>query len=276
MKLAATYLIMTGLVLSVGARSEGAASEDKPYSTIVERNMFGLVPIPPPDVGPPPTPVDPPPKITFNGIMTIFGRDQALFKVVNKPKAGQPAKEDAYVLAEGERQDDIEVVKINKATGMVTFNNHGEVQELSLAPADASAGAAPALAAGGGNNYFARAGAPPVPMSLAERAALRRAQAQGRNLPVSPSGNPAMAGGAVGGSPDANGAAPGGFNTPINSSQIYHPELEQNDSMTPEQNVLLIEAQRMKYLQDNDPRAPMMPPTPITGQVLNSSMDPQQ
>src|SRR5580700_7335033 len=141
MRVAGPCFIAAALVFSATARSQDAGAAgatdtadaaNKPYATIVARNMFGLLPIPPPDTNPPAPPVDPPPKITLNGIMTIFGRDQALYKVANKPKPGQQAKEDAYVLSEGERQDDIEVIKINHMDGIVTFNNHGTVQELPL------------------------------------------------------------------------------------------------------------------------------------------------
>src|SRR5580704_12750845 len=107
MRFAGPCFIVGALLLSAGARAQDTDTTDKPYASIVARNMFGLLPIPPPDTNPPAPPVDPPPKITLNGIMTIFGRDQALFKVASKPKAGQPAKDDSYVLAEGERQDDI-------------------------------------------------------------------------------------------------------------------------------------------------------------------------
>src|SRR6185312_2468136 len=74
-----------------------AAATDNPYTPIVTRNIFGLVPIP---VGPPPetAPATPPPKITPNGIMTIFGKLQALFKVAGVTKPGQPPKEESYVL----------------------------------------------------------------------------------------------------------------------------------------------------------------------------------
>jgi hypothetical protein len=78
--------------------------------------------------------VDPPPKITPNGIMTIFGRLQALFKVAAKVKPGQPPKEDAFVLAEGERQDGIEVKKINQPDGIVTFDNHGRFKNWRWCP----------------------------------------------------------------------------------------------------------------------------------------------
>jgi hypothetical protein len=140
------------------AETEAVAS-DLPYSTIVARNMFGLVPIPPPpppDQGPPP---DPPPKITPNGIMTIFGKKQALFKVADKPKPGQPQKDTSHVLSEGEREDDIEVVKIDSENNTITFNNHGEVQELVVVDAGATGGAP-----GGGGGPGAAGPGPGGPM----------------------------------------------------------------------------------------------------------------
>ena len=124
-----------------------AASSENPYTPIVTRNVFGLVPIP---VGPPPTtaPATPPPKITPNGIMTIFGKLQALFKVAGTAKPGQPAKEESYIMGVGERQDDIEVQKIDEKAAIITFNNHGTIQKLPLIAGTATGGE-PAPAPGG-------------------------------------------------------------------------------------------------------------------------------
>jgi len=60
--------------------------------------------------------------------MTIFGKHQALFKV---SVAAKPAKEDNYILAEVEQQDDVTVTRIDVKSGVVTFNNRGEVQPLT-------------------------------------------------------------------------------------------------------------------------------------------------
>jgi hypothetical protein len=73
--------------------------------------------------------------------MNIFGKDQALFKVANKTKHGQPAKEHSYILAEGDCQDGITVVKINLCGGIIIFDNHGITQELALIPGKDSASA---------------------------------------------------------------------------------------------------------------------------------------
>lgn len=122
-----------GLMLNISARAGETVPPNNPYGPIVARNVFGLNP---PGPVAPPDPGEPPPKITPNGIMSIFGQLQVLFKVT--PKAGQPgAKEDSYVLSEGQGQDDIEVTHIDEKAGMITFNNHGVVQEIPLANAPA-------------------------------------------------------------------------------------------------------------------------------------------
>jgi hypothetical protein len=125
-----------GLVLDTGLRAEDVVPPDNPYSPIVMRNVFDLNPLPPP--GAAQANVEPPPKIALNGIISHLGHWQVLFKVNIPPKPGQPAKERAYILGEGQQQDDIEVVKIDAKTQIVTFNNHGMVQELPLIVANAS------------------------------------------------------------------------------------------------------------------------------------------
>ena len=145
------------------AEPDAAAAADKPYASIVARNMFGLLPIPPAAPVDEKPPVDVP-KITPNGIITIFGRKEALFKVPVKPKPGQPPKDQSYVLGEGEMQDEITVVKINDAESIVTFNNHGTIQELPLVVAANTSGPGPGGGPGGPGNPFAggRSGVSPA------------------------------------------------------------------------------------------------------------------
>ena len=136
-----------GLVLNAGLRAADTVSPDHPYAPIVTRNVFNIHP--PPPVDPNKQPDVPLPKITPNGIMSVFGHLQALFKVAIPPKQGQPAREQTYMLSEGQQQDDIEVVKIDATTQVVTFDNHGTVQELPLTVANAS-GPGPSGAVPGG------------------------------------------------------------------------------------------------------------------------------
>jgi hypothetical protein len=127
--------------------SASSAVANSPYATILARNSFGLLPIRiAPPAGMPLS--EAPPTITLTGAMSIFGKDQALFKVAHTAKHGQPAKEDSYVLAEGEGQDGITVVKINLLNGIITFDTHGITQELALLPAKDS-GSSGGLGGGG-------------------------------------------------------------------------------------------------------------------------------
>src|SRR5712672_2533613 len=79
-------------------RADDLAVSGNPYSTITERNVFALVPIPVVVPGSDTPPPDPPPKITINGMMTIFGKPQVLLKFTPKALPGQPAKEVSLVL----------------------------------------------------------------------------------------------------------------------------------------------------------------------------------
>ena len=151
-----------GLVLNTGLRADDLVSADNPYASIVSRNVFDIHP--PPPVDPNAQPAEPPPKITPNGIVSTFGHLQVLFKVAIPAKPGVPAKDQSYILSEGQAQDDIEVTKINEPNGVVTFNNHGTVQELPLVVGTASGptGPAPGGPAPGPGPNLARPGFAPV------------------------------------------------------------------------------------------------------------------
>jgi hypothetical protein len=240
--------VLDGLVFT--ALAGPAAVTENPYTPIVTRNVFGLVPIP---VGPPsnPAPDTPLPKITPNGIMTIFGKLQALFKVVATTKPGQPAKEESYVLGVGERQDDIEVQKIDDQKAVITFNNHGTIQELPLIVGTATGGE-PAAAAPGQlpvlpimrPGIAPGAGGAPTTIGFGGRF--------GRNNNVSETGNLGN-----GGAPGFGGA---GAATAGNANST--------EQLSPEARVIMMEAQRAQWLKQGNPAAAIIPPTPITQEVI--------
>ncbi len=123
-------LILSSVVLSAGLWTLDADVAGSPYRGIVERNVFNLrPPPPPPDNTPPPVP---PPKITLTGITTILGNKRALMKALEPPRPPEPAKEVSYILAEGQRDGDVEVIAIDERAGSVKVNNHGTIQELSF------------------------------------------------------------------------------------------------------------------------------------------------
>lgn len=251
MRFAGHFIVCLLLVGFSPVRAQDAAAAGNPYLPIVARNVFALVPIPTVDPASLAPPAEPPPKITPNGIMTLFGKVQVLFKVANKPPAGQPAKEDSYVMGEGERQDEIEVVKIDGKAGLVTFNNHGTVQELALVAAK-SGGGAPAPGGVPGAPGF------PLPRGAS---------------PTSGSGRfgrpPANADPNLTTRASANNGAAAGFGNAGNagnssSSRIYNPAAETTETLSPEAQVIMMEAQRAQWKEQGNPAAAIIPPTPLT------------
>jgi len=271
MKIAGLSLIAAVVLIAPSAWCEEASSADTPYASIVARNMFGLVPIPPPDPNAGKPPADPPPKITPTGIMTIFGRDQALFRVANKPRPGQPAKEDAYVLSEGERQDGIEVVKIDHEDAIITFDNHGTVQELPLIPSKDNEGGP---GSSGGPRGFG-GGAPTMPGVGIPRPGLRLPGGPGMPANFGNNGsNPNMMprAGFNGGSPNGANALTSLGGNPVNPNANANSANQPESDITPEQQIILMEAQRMQYLQNgNHKLANIIPPTPLTQQNLDEN-----
>jgi hypothetical protein len=252
--------LASGLVLSAGARANDGVLPNNPYAPIVVRNIFALNPPPPADAGPP---ADPPPKITLNGIMSILGRLQALYKVAGTPKPGQPAKDEAYILSEGQRQDEIEVTHINEQASLVTFNNHGTVQELLLVKANPPPVSTPMAAQGGpvpiqkfpaanGENNSripSRLGGGPG----GPGAARNRGRGDGSPLTTVPTSG--LGGGMNSGS---------SFNT-MPASTSYGGQQQLQNTMTPEQQAVLIEANRMLTQQQvNEGKMPPLPPTVFT------------
>jgi len=222
----------------------GAAPSANPYAPIVTRNVFALVPIPV-NTGPE-VPADPPPKITPNGIMTIFGKLQVLFKV-SENLPGQPPKDDSFVMSEGDRQDDIEVQKIDEKAAVITFNNHGVVQELPLVATTAAIPSPTGL------------GRPALPYG---RFNPNNRVPLGYNSPYSrPPDNPGNAIPAPA-PPPVTDAAP---SAPVAPAEPAQP------AMPLEQQVIMIEAQRMDMIQKGDPTAVIMPPTEMTSEVLGAS-----
>ncbi len=224
-----------GLALNASLSAAEAVSPNNPYVPIVTRNVFGLNPPQPAVLQ---TPGEPPPKITPNGIMTIFGNRQVLFKVSIPAKPGIPAKEDDYILGEGQRQDDIEVTQIDEKSGVVTFNNHGTVQEipLTVAPTIAMTGAAnqsppPAVPNAEGGRRFGGGGR------------------FGRNSAVGIGGN------------NFNGANNGANDGSNLRSMPTRQELPQID---PDQQIIMIEAQRQQLKNAGDPTANIFPITELT------------
>lgn len=125
-------IVLTGWALCTA----GAVTTDtpsRPYEEIVSRNVFGLKPPPPP-----PNPEDnkpPPPNITLTGITTVVGKKALMETPPPAIKPGTPAGtappgKQFYMLGEGEREGEIEVIAIDEVLGSVKVKNGA--QEVTL------------------------------------------------------------------------------------------------------------------------------------------------
>jgi len=234
------FCLAGGLALNAGLHADNVAFPDNPYAAIVVRNVFGLNP-PPPPVDPNAPPPEPEVKITANGIMAIMGQAEALYKTT---VAGKP--DQSYMLAEGQREDDIEVVKIDEKARSVTFNNHGVVQEIPLANTTDS---------GKGGSSAQRG---PIFGSVS-----------GIPLPAFPT-----AGGANGASafppPAGFGGGPGtgannGTSLPFGTTTHATTTTSSEPAMTQEQQLIMIEANRLITEQQViNGEMPPLPPTIMT------------
>ena len=112
------------LTFIVGVRANDIPVSSNPYASVVARNVFGLNSIEATVVN---QVVEPPVKITPNGITSVFGQAQVLFKVADKT-----GKETRYIFTEGQEKDGVEVIKIDWKNSLVIFNNHGLIQNLAL------------------------------------------------------------------------------------------------------------------------------------------------
>lgn len=227
------------------AWADDLAMSGNPYDSIVVRNVFSLVPVPtnnPADQKQP----DPPAKITPNGIMSLFGQLQVLFKVATPPKPGQPPGDQSYVMSEGDRQDGIAVNKIDEQAGIITFDNHGVIQQLPLQATPNVSTPAAGLGPGSG-------AAPPMRRFLGGRF--------GRNRDMSGGGGNPGATMAAGSPTSATGDLPSASES---SGARIHASTGNPDGLTPEAQVIMMEANRQQLIQAGDPTAPLMPPTPLT------------
>ena len=122
---------MAALAICRAVNAAAPDSAASPYQGIVERNVFGLKPPPPPPD--PEANKPPPPKIILQGFTTFGGTKRALLKAQMPPKPGEPPKgEQSFILAEGQRDGDIEVLEIDPQAGTVKVNNFGTITNLNF------------------------------------------------------------------------------------------------------------------------------------------------
>jgi len=121
---------LTCIFLWDAAKAATGGSKSDLYKAIPDRNVFKLTELP--QVRPPSNPPPALPKITLTGITTILGRKLAVLRVQLLPLGGQPGKEESYMLAEGQRDGNIEVLQINENSGDVKLKNSGTDVTLNI------------------------------------------------------------------------------------------------------------------------------------------------
>lgn len=118
------YVCLTALVAGTAAAN--------PYEAIVGRNVFGLKP-PTLNAAPPPVPAAAATTFKLLGISTILDRRQVMLKVKTAARPPELAREQSYLLAEGQRDGDIEVLEIDAVAGTVKIkHNDTELPPLTM------------------------------------------------------------------------------------------------------------------------------------------------
>jgi hypothetical protein len=107
-------------------------SEAEPgYNLIPKKNVFKLKE--PPTAPPPQITNAPLSKVYLTGISTVLNQRLAFLRLpAAASKGAGPRAEESMMLAEGQRQGDIEVLEINEATGHVKIKQAGEIVDLSF------------------------------------------------------------------------------------------------------------------------------------------------
>ena len=241
--------VLVGVLLSASAMVVTSLdAAENPYSSIVERNVFNLHPPPPPL-----NPADlvkktPPPKITLTGITTILGKKVTY---LTTPPAKPGAAPESVMLAEGQAQNEIEVKSIDEKAGVVQVVNHGEPQTLDfenngVKPPGSPGGIPAPISLPAPIPAAPPAGVQPMPGAGTMIRPLRSLPA--RNSSAENNGGPGIGGGGS-----------GNFNQ------------SQGSPMTAEEQVALIELQRIKALQEHDPVSNILPPTELTPEVMGQA-----
>lgn len=267
--------LMIVFLLLFGDFSTFAAN---PYAPIVDRNVFGLKPPPPPAPETNQTVVTPPSKVVLTGITSMFGpQSKRAFFEITEQEPGKPAVTPKRpILAEGDREGDIEVLSIDIEQNVVRIRNRSIESELTfeVPKSGATTGAANIAA----NPPMINPPAAVVPGS-GQPTIISSSEPRGGVTMYGGGGNPAgNSGGSVstfgGAMPVASASVtPSAYNSsaysggglptiPNRTIRPPNPASTQNQSMDPDTQAILIEATRLKQQQTG--KGPPIPPTQLT------------
>ena len=265
--------LLGGVIVAGFSLGAYAELKDNPYQVIIERNPFGLRPIPPPPPPPPPeaAPTPPPPDIKLTGISTLLGAPKVFleFTDAQTKKVERPS-----ALLEGENFKDVTVLAIDPENGIVRVKIGDK--EISLD-----------FEHNGIKPTGVAAAAPTVPGVVPMNPAGMPQPPGGFNSlqPGSTGGRSAVIGGASAGTvPNPAGASPGLGGLPPRpvrteslgivaggGGQVYNPNPTPQPTTQPalsrDEAEARIEAQRAILLQQKNSAAVLLPPTRLGGLV---------
>jgi hypothetical protein len=272
-----TIVALIGGVLVAGWSFQSFAEvKDNPYQVIIDRNPFGLRPIPPPPVLPSNEPPPPPPLgIAMTGITTLLGPPKVFLEFTDQQtkKVERPS-----AMVEGDTYEAITVVSIDPENNRVKVKNGDAESWLDFEKNGVKA---------------AGAGAPapvPHPGFPGAKPATASVPVPGVPTPATMASDTAR-GGLVGGNTAATTVpAPYNPNVPLSTAAGLPPRPLRTDgagliggsgtapvapaaaapapSMTPAQAQAIIEARRLQLQQQGNPAANILPPTAL-GRELN-------
>lgn len=258
--------------LAAQAWIEAGNTRDNDYRTIIDRNPFGLRPQPPPPTNVNATAQTPKGDLKLTGI-TTYGTRKAFFMMAD-PK-GKP---EYYTLGIGEGKDGLEVLEIGEDAKSVKVRNSGIETLMTFTSHGVSAPVTgPAPTPGAPGNPAVGPGGVPRPPTPANVTTAYNMQPIPGMAPASGGGTVAPVRtipsrvprtdtltGASGMDPQMAvryGLTPGTTPSATPAMRTITAPVPANpNNLSAEQQVLMLELQRMK-LQKSNPRA-VMPPTP--------------
>jgi hypothetical protein len=189
-------------------------------------------------------------RVVLNGISTILSKKKALLTVIPQTtKPGQPAKPESFILAENQREGEIEVLKIDERAGIVKIDNSGKPMTITFEETKKSQPS---------TTYQPPSGTGMVPNTVRTlpsrfpRSALSAAPAP---LPAGAQTSPGTVPSATGYS--ATGYPPNGY--PANGYVTPNNTASGGQQLTPEEQTFLSDVQNAVNNQ-NQPQPPKPPP----------------
>ncbi len=262
---------LLGAALAAGWSFQSRAEvKENPYQIIIDRNPFGLRPIPPP---PPPANNEPPPPpplgVNLTGITTLLGPAKVFLEFTD-PQTKKVERPPA--LLEGDTFKAITVVSIDAENNRVQIKNGDSESWLDFEKngVKAAGGGAPAPVPHPGfpGANPAAAAAVPVPAGASSASVTGRGGlvGGGSSAAVPAPYNPSAVS-ALGNLPPRAIRTDGAGLVGGNGAAAAAPVPQAAPAMTPAQATAIIEARRLQLQEQGNPMSRILPTTPLTREL---------